>query len=253
MNQQRVKIGTSGFSYKDWLGNFYPQFCPQADFLKYYSSQFKTVEIDATFYRVPSKETVQKWAKLTPDDFVFSAKFPQTVTHDGNLSARVGNALDFIEVMKHLESKRGPLLLQFPYSFKPDQAELLIGLLEALPENGLFAVELRNKKWLDVKDVFELFCERNIAFCLIDHPWMPLVNIKTADFQYIRMLGDRKKIESDFSYVRFGREQELSQWAEIIRQWAAQDVNCFVYFNNHYSGHAPTTAVLLREILVQNT
>ncbi len=249
MNQQRVKIGTSGFSYKDWLGNFYPQFCPPADFLTFYSSKFKTVEIDATFYRIPSKETVQKWAKVTPDDFVFAAKFPQTVTHEGELTTRIANARTFIEVMNYLESKRGPLLLQFPYSFKPDQIETLLGLLEALPDDGLFAVEFRNKKWLETKGIFDILTEKNIAFCLIDHPWMPRVNVKTADFQYFRFLGDRKKIENDFSYVRFDREEELVQWSKIIEEWASQDINCFVYFNNHYSGHAPTTGNLLREIL----
>ena len=101
MISDHVLIGTSGFSYRDWLGNFYPQFCPAADFLRYYGSRFKTVEIDATFYRIPTVDTVKKWVKNTPDDFVFAAKFPQSVTHEGDLNSRLDNARAFIEVMKN--------------------------------------------------------------------------------------------------------------------------------------------------------
>ncbi len=242
-------IGTSGFSYRDWLGNFYPQFCPQADFLQFYASRFATVEIDATFYRIPTVETVKKWARTTPDNFRFAAKFPRTVTHEGDLQSRIESVKAFTAVMEHLGPKAGPLLLQFPYSFKPDQREILIAILESLPETGMFAVELRNKKWLDEKEVLKLLDDRNVAFCLIDHPWMPKVNLRTADFVYVRLLGDRAKIENDFSYVRFERDEELDWWRDIIREYADQGISCYVYFNNHYSGHAPTTAERLRQLL----
>ena len=220
-----------------------------AGFLKFYGSRFKTVEIDATFYRIPTAETVKKWAKNTPDDFVFAAKFPQSVTHEGDLDSRLDNARVFIEVMKNLDSKLGPLLLQFPYGFKPDRLGILARLIQSLPDEGLFAVELRNKKWLEERDLFDLLRSKKIAFCLIDHPWMPKVNVKTADFQYFRFLGDRKKIENDFSYVRFDRKEELQSWGETIMEYAAQGTNCFTYFNNHYSGHAPTTAERMQELV----
>jgi len=251
MNSDNILVGTSGFSYRDWLGNFYPQFCPQADFLKFYSSRFQTVEIDSTFYRIPTAETVKKWAKVTPGRFVFSAKFPQTVTHEGDLESRLGSLRAFLKAMDNLGPKLGPLLLQFPYSFKPDSKDMLLALIDALPENGLFAVELRNRKWLEEEDLFDRLSEKGIAFCLIDHPWMPRIDMKTGSFQYIRMLGDRKKIENDFSYVRFDREQELQWWSRMITEYARSGVNCFVYFNNHYSGHAPTTADKLRAMINQ--
>ncbi|UCG60315.1 MAG: DUF72 domain-containing protein [Candidatus Zixiibacteriota bacterium] len=249
MTNERIKIGTSGFSYRDWLGNFYPQFCPQADFLKFYASHFKTVEIDATFYRIPSADTVKKWARTTPDNFVFAAKFPRAVTHEGDLKSRLESARVFIDRMQNLDSKLGPLLLQFPYSFKPDHKDMLLKLIDILPAEGLFSVELRNRKWLEHSDIFEALSGRGIAFCLIDHPWMPRVKVKTADFLYLRMLGDHSKIESDFSYVRFDRDEELNWWREIILEYARQGTNCYVYFNNHYSGHAPTTADRLAELL----
>ncbi|MDH4157104.1 MAG: DUF72 domain-containing protein [candidate division Zixibacteria bacterium] len=244
-----IHIGTSGFSYKDWLGNFYPQFCPQADFLRFYSSRFKVVEIDATFYRIPAETTVQKWAANTPDCFVFAAKFPQAVTHDGTLETRLESAVTFIEIMKKLGRKLGPLLMQFPYSFKPDQLALLAELVAAMPEDVRIAVELRNKAWLKIDALFELLKSRNMALALIDHPWMPRCKTATADFHYIRFLGDRKKIENDFSYVRFDRSEDLEWWTKVILEFAADGRKVFGFFNNHYSGHSPTTADLMIEIL----
>jgi len=251
MLPDKIRIGTAGFSYKDWLGNFYPQFCPQADFLKFYTSKFNTVELDSTYYRIPPVETVKKWAATTPDSFVFTAKFPNTVTHEGSLEERIKNAGIFIDVMSHLGSKLGPLLLQFPYSFKPDRIGDLMALIAALPDQGRFAIELRNKAWLKEERLFDRLKEKNIAFCLIDHPWMPRTKICTADFHYLRFLGDRKKIEADFSYVRFERREELAWWGDLVTEYSRQGVGFYAYFNNHYSGHAPTTAEALIELLRQ--
>ena len=248
-NLERINIGTSGFSYKDWLGNFYPQFCPPADFLRFYASRFRTVEIDSTFYRIPAESTVRKWADCTGERFTFAAKFPQAVTHEGDLASRLDSRDRFMEVMRLLGEKLGPLLLQFPYSFKPDQAPLLLGLLEGLPSDLQISVELRHKGWLDNEAIFDTFRQRNISFCLIDHPWMPRSRIVTADFVYVRLLGDRKKIESDFSYVRFDREEDLNWWHQLVREYADQGKNIYVYFNNHYTGHSPTSACRLLEML----
>ena len=249
MLPENIKIGTSGFSYKDWLGNFYPQFCPQTDFLRFYSSQFKTVEIDATFYQIPSETTVKKWSSSTPASFTFTAKFPRTVTHEGTLEDRLNSANRFIMVMQKLGPKLGPLLLQFPYSFKPESYGMLEELLTGLTPGIRICVELRNKNWLMVERLFNLLESKNIAFCLIDHPWMPKITIATADFHYIRFLGDRKKIYDDFSYIRFDREEELDWWKDIFVDFAVKGKEIFGFFNNHYSGHSPTTAKLMIEIL----
>jgi len=249
MLPKTIKIGTSGFSYKDWLGNFYPQFCPHTDFLRFYSSQFKTVEIDATFYQIPSEATVEKWSCSTPISFMFTAKFPRTVTHEGTLEERLDNANKFIMVMKNLGPKLGPLLLQFPYSFKPESSGMLEELLMRLTPGVRISIELRNKSWLKIDRLFSLLENKNIAFCLIDHPWMPRTKIATADFHYIRFLGDRKKIENDFSYIRFDRQEELEWWKDIFVDYAVKGKEIFGFFNNHYSGHSPTTANLMIEIL----
>ena len=249
MDTQRTLVGTSGFSYKDWLGSFYPQFCPSADFLRFYASIFETVEIDSTFYRIPSAETVTKWQRQTPDGFVFAAKFPRTVTHEGKLDERLRSAGVFIEVMRRLGGKLGPLLLQFPYGFKPDSDDLLLRLMDGMPGDIPISVELRNRKWLEREDILEAMRGRNMALCLIDHPWMPRLKVQTADFSYIRFLGDRKKIENDFSYVRNERTEDLGWWREALAELAGPGRRQYVYFNNHYSGHAPSTASRFLEMI----
>ncbi len=249
MTHGRVRIGTSGFSYKDWLGNFYPQFCPQQDFLRLYAHRFDTVEIDATYYRIPTEQMVRRWDDQTSEGFVFTAKFPKTVTHEGDLGMRLENARRFIDVMNGLGRKLGPLLLQFPYSFGPDRSGLLTGLLDGLPRERKIAIELRNKAWLKHNEVLALMREQNHALCLIDHPWMPRVQLATADFGYLRFLGDRRKIDRNFTYLRDDREEDLQWWAGVIRRLSSEGRDIFAYFNNHYSGHSPTTAARMMEIL----
>jgi len=249
----KIAIGTSGFSYKDWLGSFYPQFCPQQDFLRFYAMSFSTVEIDSTFYRIPDPATVKRWKKVTGDDFIFTAKFPRMVTHEGDIDERRAASVMFLDRMAGLEEKLGPLLLQFPYSFKPEEHyDLLRKLLDNLPDSGFrFALEVRNKKWLG-EDFYLLLKEKNIALCLIDHPWMPRLSEATTDFTYIRFLGDRKKIENDFSYIRNDRTEELAWWVRLIADFSTHRGEVYAYFNNHYSGHSPTTARRLMELLAEN-
>ncbi len=250
MNNLKLHIGTSGFSYDDWLGNFYPQFCPKQDFLQFYSSKFKVVEIDSTYYKIPSEKTIKRWCKVTPDNFLFTAKFPRMVTHEGDVAVRKSTALEFIEKMKLLEDKLAVLLVQFPYCFKPYQIDVLFRIFDVLPSDIRFALELRNKCWLGVDKLFERLNQQNIAFCHIDHPWMPKVDIQTADFSYFRFLGDRKKIQNDFSFVRNERESELAHWQQLITKRLQLDHDCFAFFNNHYSGHSPSTAVQFKSLMI---
>ncbi|HOP07075.1 MAG TPA: DUF72 domain-containing protein [candidate division Zixibacteria bacterium] len=252
MSTGKYRIGTSGFSYKDWLGNFYPQFCPQADFLRFYSSRFNAVEIDATFYRIPSAAVVERWCKNTPDDFVFSAKFPKAVTHEGTIEERLVVARRFIEVMKGLGDKQGPLLLQFAAGFGPERFDLLIRLIEALPSGPRYSIELRKQAWLEVPALFDLLREKNIALCLIEHPRMPRMDIATADFHYLRFLGDRSKIREDFSYLRDDRESDLHWWRQTIKKIVRVDQDLFAFFNNHYSGHSPSTAARMMTLLSES-
>ncbi len=243
-----IRIGTSGFSYKDWLGNFYPQFCPQADFLKYYTSRFDTVELDVTFYRIPSEAAIKKWYVTAPESFVFAAKFPQTVTHEGTPKSRIEFALQFVQAMRGLKEKLGPLLLQFPYGFKPTELPLLEQILDALPTDLQLCVEIRNRAWLQ-ESFYAMLRKRGIALCLVEHPWMPHYNVKTADFQYVRFLGDHKTLTEDFSYVRDPKEDVMRYWRDILASYREGGGASYVYFNNHFTGHAPTNAFRLMELL----
>lgn len=244
----QIRIGTAGFSYKDWLGNFYPQFCSQKDFLRFYASKFPTVELDVTFYRIPSASTVEKWVASTPPNFSFSAKFPRTVTHEGDLARRLEQAEVFLEAITGLGEKMGALLLQFPYAFKPDSRPILLALLDLVPKAIPLAVEFRHKGWL-TDDTFDLLRKRNAALCLVDHCWMPRLRVRTADFAYIRFLGDHRQLEEDYSYVRLERQEELEWWRDLMEELANDRGIIYGYFNNHYSGHAPTTAYRLMDLL----
>ncbi|MEW5925005.1 MAG: DUF72 domain-containing protein [Candidatus Zixiibacteriota bacterium] len=249
MSKNGIYIGTSGYSYKDWLGNFYPQFCPSADFLRFYATIFNTVEIDSTYYRIPRKDSITKWYKTTPDNFIFSAKFPASVTHEGDIKTRVDNAEAFIDVMRRLENKLGPLLLQFPYGFKPDESfEIMEKLVSIMPKDLKIAVEVRNKKWLK-SDFYDLLRSRNITLALVDHPWMPRMTEYTGGFAYIRLLGDRDKIDSDFSYIRDDREEDLKWWSHLSEEYSRDQGEVYAYLNNHYSGHSPSSARRLMELL----
>jgi uncharacterized protein YecE (DUF72 family) len=251
MARGRIHVGTTGFNYQDWLGNFYPQFCPPADFLRCYSNVFSTVELDSTFYRIPEVETVEKWARSTSADFRFSARSPQSVTHEGTLDSRIAAASSFIEVMRGLGDKSGPLLMQFPASFGLECLPVLNELLRQLPRDVRIAVEFRRSDWF-TPDTFKLLKKHGVALCLTECPGLPRLRICTADFVYVRLVGDRNGITEDFSHVRLPRTEELSFWAGGVKELSAETAEIYAYFSNQFSGHAPTTARQFRELLQDN-
>jgi uncharacterized protein YecE (DUF72 family) len=248
MERASVFVGTAGFSYTDWLGNFYPQFCPAADFLRCYAMRFRAVELDSTFYRIPKEETVLKWAKMTPDEFRFSAKFPRTVTHEGDLESRRREAAAFVRAISGLGEKLGPLLLQFPGSFRPDRAEVLNALLDEVPTKYRVAVEFRCSEWL-TEEVYSDLRKRRVGLCLAAFPGMPKVPVRTADHVYLRLVGDHRGITEDFSYVRDDKLDELQWWEDLAAEFAGENAEIYAYFNNHYTGHAPSTAMDFKERL----
>ncbi len=247
--RRKINIGTSGYSYDDWLGNFYPQFCSAKDYLRFYASIFKTVELNSTFYRIPDETIVKNWKKVTPDDFIFSAKFPRIVTHEGSVESRVQAAGEFISTMRTLGNKLGVLLLQFPYAFKPEHhGSMLSELLSVMPNDVKVAVELRNRKWLGDRLYSEL-AKHGVCLVMIDHPWMPKRTQFTADFAYFRLLGDRKKIENDFSFIRFEKKEEIEWWSKLVQEFSRDKGEVYAYFNNHFTGHSPSSARFMIELL----
>lgn len=259
-----IYLGTSSFTAKGWAGAFYPENMKPAEYLRHYAGEFDTVEVDSTFYRTPAPSAVRGWYEKTPANFLFAAKAPQVITHDKVLVDCAAELRGFFGAMDQLREKLGPLLFQFPYfnraKFKSgtEFLALLAPFLESLPRGYRFAVEIRNKAWLDNR-LLEALGRRGVALALIDHPWLPRptellrrIDPLIADFAYIRWLGDRKAIEEktqSWHKTIVDRTSELREWANVVYKISGRGVPVFAYANNHYAGHAPATVRLFERLL----
>ncbi len=248
-----LHVGTAGWNYKEWAGNFYPEgMSDSKTMLDEYVKHFQTVELDSTFYGIPRATSVADWQQRTPADFIFAAKFPRIITHDKKLFDAQAETDEFITTMAVLGSKMGPFVLQFPYSFKPTEENYaaLETYLAALPPitatdaDGVvhpyrYAVEVRHKGWLGDK-LYNILRFHNIALTLTSNaaPWLPrYLDVATTDFVYIRWLGEMDKpIEAQ------DRSEDLQKWAEIAKKMLAEGRTVWGYFNNQWAGHAPSSA-----------
>ena len=209
---------------------------------------FSTVELTSTFFHIPDTRTIDKWVRTTPDGFRFAAIFPRSVTHEGDLGSRVEEIRRFLAIMAGFKHKLGPLLMQFPASFGPESRAILMELLRQLQPGLKVAAAFRHRDWFR-SETYKLLRAHGVALCLSDYPVFPRRMIKTADFVYMRFVGDRETISEDFSHVRLSRTQELRSWAEIAKQFRNEKTEIYAYFSNHFSGHAPSTAAEFREML----
>jgi uncharacterized protein YecE (DUF72 family) len=258
-DQERgLLLGTSAFTANGWAGSFYPVGVKSTDYLTYYATKFRTVEIDSTFYGPPAASTVESWYRKTPPSFIFAAKVPQVVTHEKMLANCNWEFSEFVERMSLLKEKLGPLLFQFPhfdkYQFKT-AADFIIRLrsfLKTLPHTNQFVVEIRNKAWLNAEFV-EMLREHNIALALADTSFMPRpwelekpLDLITSDFVYVRWLGNRKEIEkrtTTWDKTIIDRTGDLRHWLQLCRRFVAERrvKRLFLFANNHYQGHGPDT------------
>lgn len=257
-----VRLGTSSFSAESWVGPFYPPGTAPADFLTHYAKHFDTVEVDATFYRIPSPAVVAGWVAKTPKGFTIAAKAPQVITHEKKLIGAEDDLAAFLKVMDGLGDRLGPILFQFPYMNKTELPnpmpffEALKKFVRALPEGYRFAVEVRNKNFL-VPAMLDHLRTKKVALALIDHPFMlraaeyrKRMDLMTSDFVYVRWLGDRQGIEkvtTTWDKVVVDRTKEMEAWIPTIRDLAPK-YEVFGYFNNHYAGHAPASIALFKQI-----
>jgi uncharacterized protein YecE (DUF72 family) len=260
---QNLRLGTSSWSSQDWVGVFYPPGTTSADFISEYAKHFDTVEVDSTFYRIPPAAMVRNWRARTSPGFLIAAKFPQVITHEKVLVDCAPELSEFLKTMDLLGDKLGPLLLQFPYFNKQafplaqDFLARLSKFLDQLPRGPAYSVELRNKYWINDR-LLDLLRSRNISLALIDHPWMAPVDqlfakqdVVTADFAYLRWLGDRKGIEDKTKHwdkVIIDRTHEMETWIPIIRRLLKRGIRILGYFNNHYAGFAPGSIRLFYEV-----
>lgn len=247
LTTSKIHLGVQGFSPKDWVGTFYPPGFSSRQFLPFYAQVFDTVELNATFYAIPSASTVRSWATRTPPGFMFTAKMPQAITHDKRLQGDEEKLSVFLDMMRLLEDKLGPVLIQFPRSFARRFEDNLRAFLPLLPRDIRFAVEFRSQSWND-HEVFELLREFDVAWCINDWQDLPPVIEITTDFTYLRLVG----FHQEFSYVgrvQRDRSQELASWATTLAHLATKVNRIYVYVNNHYAGHAPATVYQLQELL----
>ena len=243
--EEGLYLGTSGWSYSDWEGTLYPEALPSGSRLAEYVKRFATVEIDSTFYGTPRRSTVQNWREVAPDGFLFAAKFPKEITHESNLVD--ADAESFLRTMAELGDRLGPLLLQFPPSFDVEGMGVLEHFLERLPEGFRYAVEVRHKSWLG-SDLPEMLSERSAALTLIDYPKMPRMEEATADFSYIRWLGDRREFPSGHTHLEKERDDDLRWWSDLVDRFLEEGRTVFAYANNHYQNHSPSTLERFLEI-----
>jgi uncharacterized protein YecE (DUF72 family) len=249
-----IHLGTSSFTAASWSGSFYPAGLQSRDYLSFYAEHFDSVEVDSTFYACPSANTVKGWNSKTPDNFIFSVKVPQTITHEKVLVDCDSELKEFLDTMGMLGTKLGPIVFQFPFFSRGifrDRHEFLdrlVPFLKKLPADNKFAVELRNKNWLDA-EFANLLRDHRMALVLQDRSWMPNPSeLKfdpiTAEWTYIRWLGNRKEIEAmtqSWDQVVVDRTEELSSWVDFCYQIKKRGVIVYAYANNHYQGHGPAT------------
>jgi uncharacterized protein YecE (DUF72 family) len=243
----KIRVGVQGFSPKDWVGVFYPPGFSARQFLPFYAQVFDTVEVNATFYAIPSASTVKSWAVRTPPGFTFACKMPQEITHDRRLLDAEERLSIFLDQMRLLEDKLGPIVIQFPQSFTRRYEENLRGFLPLLPKDMPFAIEFRSQSWHE-EEVFELLRQFDVAWCINDWQDLPPVIETTADFAYLRLVGFHRQFKY-LDRVQRDRSEDLESWAVTVRDLARRVERVYVYVNNHYEGYAPATVQRLRELL----
>ena len=274
---QGLLVGTSSFSTTDWIGPFYPPGTKPAQFLSFYATVFRTVEIDATWHAMPSRAMVEGWAAKVPRDFVFALKVPKVITHEKGLTDCRAEWQQFLRNLEPLGDQLGPLLFQFPYIAKGRDANewqtgadftgRLASFLPDIPKDLQVAVEVRNDKWI-APPLLDLLRSRDIALSLIDYYTMPPAielmaenDLVTAPFGYVRFLGNHKSMDKKVAAAKKAGTRRRS-WDELLvdrtdatRAWlpALQKLldhteRLFVYYNNHYAGHAPGSIRLLCDL-----
>jgi len=223
-----VRIGTSGYNYPEWKGSFYPATISAAKMLPYYAERFSTVEINYTFYRMPSEKTVAGWSLATPQDFKLTLKAPRRITHEARLRSCEESVRQFLAVASTLGGKLGALLFQLPPNLKKDVG-LLDAFLPTLTRGAPAAFEFRHPSWFDA-EIFDRLRARNIALCVADSEKLSTPVEITADYAYFRL--------RDEGYT----QAAIDAWAAVIRERTAACRDVYVYFKHEEEGRGPEFA-----------
>jgi uncharacterized protein YecE (DUF72 family) len=237
-------IGTSGWHYKHWLGGvFYPPGVVGAAMFQFYAQHFDTVEINNSFYRLPTASTFDNWRESAPRNFLFAVKASRFITHMKKLKEPENSSAKFFLVADRLEKKLGPILFQLPPRWKLN-VERLASFIESLPPKHKYAFEFRDESWL-VPEVYRLLRKHNVAFCIHDFADMKIPNEITAKFAYVRFHGPTSaKYWGEYS------QSQLEGWAGEMARWPVSAV--YAYFNNDPGGAAVRNALTLKTLVSKN-
>ena len=246
----QLYVGCSGWSYTSWQGPFYPSSIENKAWLPYYSQILNYVEIDSTFYNIPSELMVKNWNKRTPDNFRFTAKFPKIITHDKKFK-NVENDLElFYKRMEPLKDKLLSLLIQLPPSYK-----LKEGLEDFRSHDFFFegdfryAIEVRHASWFNDL-AYNFFRNNNIAMVWSQMDRLQTVPVVTSDFIYLRLIGDRRLSDDQFGKIQIDRTEEIRNWANKMKDISKNEKDVkigIVAANNHYGGYGPGTVDIFRQ------
>jgi uncharacterized protein YecE (DUF72 family) len=239
---EKVKVGCSGWSYKDWAGPFYAKDLPAKDYLRFYSRVFDCVEIDSSFYRIPTQFMIDQWMRSTPEGFVFSPKLSKKITHDNKLENFESTLTYFYSVVGKLGPKLGPIVAQLPPSVKADKhMPAMKKFVEFLSPKYKHAIEFRHKSWF-TSEVYKLLEKNNVAMTWSLNQYLETPAEVTADFTVLRMVGERDITE--FGGIQKERKADMERWAGKL-----QENSAYVFFNNHFAGFGPESVNEFRRLL----
>jgi uncharacterized protein YecE (DUF72 family) len=236
-----IHIGTSGWHYEHWRGPFYPEDLTAGRFLSFYAHRFQTVEINNSFYRLPSAQALETWRDTVPPGFLFAVKGSRFITHLKKLQEPEHSLAPFLERIVLLGEKLGPILFQLPprWHFNPAR---LAAFLKALPGAYRYALELRDQSWINARAV-DLLAAQGVAFCIYELAGYLSPLEVTADFVYIRLHGPGGPYQGQYG------TSTLAAWAEAITAWSRQGREVFCYFDNDEAGYAAQDAAQLQDML----
>jgi uncharacterized protein YecE (DUF72 family) len=237
-----IRIGTSGYHYKHWLGPFYPKKISPNEMLEFYSQRFDTVELNNSFYRLPTETAFDNWRESTPSDFVFAVKASRFLTHQKKLKDPESALQNFLPRAAHLSTKLGPILFQLPPKWQVNPGRLE-ALLEALPRDLRYVFEFRDLSWIRA-EINKLLARFSAAFCIYELAGYHTPLTITADFAYVRLHGPSLgKYQDTYSADR------LRRWSKQIENWAKDLAAIYIYFDNDQSGYAARNALTLKGMI----
>ena len=234
-------IGTSGWHYEHWRGRFYPEKLTKAEWLEFYATHFTTVELNNSFYRLPSEAAFTTWHDFSPANFIFAVKVSRFITHIRRLKNSEEAVEKFVSRAKILGEKLGPLLYQLPPNMQRSD-EVLESFLITLPQGMKHVFEFRHHSWFEER-VFEILHRYDMGFCIFDMPSLTCPLIATADFAYIRFHGSSGLYFSCYS------DEELADWAKKLANLAVNLKAVYIYFNNDAEAFAVRNAITIGDYL----